>query len=90
MKNLLKLGKSLDKVEQKEILGGRRSVGLSDGDCNQTQQSQITCNPYGSSSECDMDAVCIGINPIEVGNDATYPIGDGSNVYYLSGRCSCL
>ena len=58
MKNLLNLGKALNKTEQKEVFGGRRPVGISDGDCNQQQQSQIPCNPWGNSSECELDAVC--------------------------------
>lgn len=56
MKNLLNLGKVLNKAEQKEVFGGRRPVGISDGQCI----NGGSCNPYGDSSECEFDSYCQG------------------------------
>ncbi|CAL2090220.1 hypothetical protein [Tenacibaculum sp. 190524A05c] len=54
--SILKIGTVLNKTEQKLISGGLRSVGISDGDCNQAVQSQIHCSP--TSDSCELDAVC--------------------------------
>lgn len=87
MKNLLNLGKALNKAEQKSIHGG--NFGISDGDCNQAQQAQISCNPSGDSSECDLDAVCVGTNGQEF--DLSHgPIPSPSIFFYLGGVCGCV
>lgn len=59
MKNLKNLGKTLNKSEQKAINGGGRNIGISDGDCNEQQQNQISCDPYGMTGfSCELDAYC--------------------------------
>ena len=58
LKNISKLGKTLNKVEQKEIGGGKRNFGFSDGACNESQQNQINCSPGNGGGECDLDAYC--------------------------------
>ncbi len=55
-KSILKIGSVLNIAEQKSIKGGSRSLGISDGDCNQEVQSQIPCSP--NSDSCELDAVC--------------------------------
>ena len=56
-KSILNLGKVLNKIQQKNITGsGGRSVGISDGDCDQNQQSQIHC--LNNPNVCDLDAKC--------------------------------
>lgn len=76
MKDLLKLGEELTRTQQKEIKGGRRPVGISDGDCT----TGGTCNPYGNGADCpDLDHYCSG---------TTYTI-IGGDIYYTGGVCTC-
>ncbi len=55
-KSILKIGTVLNRTNQKLIHGGLRSVGISDGECNQLVQSQIQCSQ--TSDTCELDAVC--------------------------------
>jgi len=77
MKNLLKLGEELTRTQQQEIKGGLRPVGISDGDCT----TGGSCDPYGDSSECELDAVCQGTH------SHTLPNG---HVAYFAGVCTCV
>lgn len=57
MKNLKSLGKTLSIAEQKTINGGgRRLLGISDGECDQATQSRRRCTGYNVG--CDLDAYC--------------------------------
>lgn len=77
MKKLSKLGEELTQKQQKEIKGGRRLVGFSDGECN----TGGSCNPYGNGSDCpDLDHYCQGIYPEILPN---------GTVAYLGGVCTC-
>mgnify|MGYP001790763854 CR=1 FL=1 len=55
-KSILKLGNVLGRTEQKLIKGGLRSVGISDGECNQNTQSQRFCT--ATNDACELDAYC--------------------------------
>ena len=80
-KSIVNIGKVLNKKEQKNVFGG--NFGFSDGDCNQAQQSAIICDPYGNSSECDLDAVCVGTQPMYGGANGQIFLG------WRSGYCQC-
>lgn len=57
-KSILSLGKILTKPEQLLVKGSNSiPVGESDGECNQNEQSLISCNT-GSEYNCDFDARC--------------------------------
>lgn len=79
MKDLLKLGEALTRKQQREIKGGGRPVGFSDGDCT----TGGSCDPYGDGSDCtDLDHYCVGIYPEPVP-------GMPGGVAYLGGVCTC-
>lgn len=58
-KQILNIGKALNKVEQKAIIGGT-TFGISDGKCNQMLEDEKVCTGYNVG--CDLDANCINHN----------------------------
>ncbi len=79
MKDLLKLGEALTRKQQQEIKGGRRPVGISDGECT----TGGSCDPYGNGSDCpDLDHYCVGTTYVIIGNN-------NPQIYYTGGVCTC-
>lgn len=77
MKKLLRLGEELTRNQQKEIKGGLRPVGFSDGECS----TGGSCDPYGNGSDCpDLDHYCQGTHPHVLPN---------GHIAYLGGVCTC-